>query len=84
MKDGELANLDLHHLVPAVAADGHIVFIASGSDIPTLTFFQIRKQEGAKVSADVVASVRMNGLDDLKNLQNAIADVIAKHTNREP
>jgi len=84
MKPNDPANLELNHLVPTVAADGHIVFIAGGSNIPTLTFFQVRKQEGAKVSADAVASVRMNGLADLENLQKAITETIEQHQTKEP
>ena len=84
MQPSDLANLELNHLVPTVVADGHIVFISSNENIPTLTFFQVRKQDGAKVHADAIASVRMGSLEDLKNLQTAIKDTIAKHTTREP
>jgi len=84
MPPNDPANLELNHLVPTVVADGHIVFISGGSNIPTLTFFQVRKQEGAKVSADAVASVRMNGLADLENLQKAITETIDQHHKKEP
>ena len=84
MLPNDPANLELNHLVPTVVADGHIVFISGGSNIPTLTFFQVRKQDGAKVSADAVASVRMNSLTDLENLQKAIADTVSQHKTKEP
>ncbi len=77
------ANLNLNYLVPTVAADGNGVFISEIGDVPTLTFFQVRKQDGNNVHADVVASVRMNNLDELKNLQSAIEETIRKHAARE-
>jgi len=84
MKPNDPANLDLNHIVPTVVADGHIVFIASNGNVPTLTFFQVRRQDGAKVTADAVASVRMAGLEDLENLQKAIKETISKHKAQEP
>jgi len=76
-------NLDLNYIVPVVVSDGNGVFISEQGDVPMLTFFQVRKQEGNKVSADVVAAVRMNGLADLENLRNSIDETIRKHKNRE-
>lgn len=77
------SNLELNHLVPTVASDGHGVFISNDGDIPTLTFFQIRGQVGDHVHADVVAAVRMSGIDDLKKLQDTIEETIRNHTSRE-
>lgn len=76
-------NLQLNYLVPTVASDGNGVFISNDGNIPTLTFFQVRRQEGDKVFADVVAAVRMSDLQDLKNLQASIEETIRNHTNRE-
>lgn len=76
-------NLQLNYLVPTVATDGNGVFISNDGNIPTLTFFQIRRQEGDKVFADVVAAVRMGDLQDLKNLQSSIEETIRNHTSRE-
>ncbi|OGL26641.1 hypothetical protein A3E49_00010 [Candidatus Saccharibacteria bacterium RIFCSPHIGHO2_12_FULL_49_19] len=84
MKPNDPANLELNHLAPTVVADGHIVFIAGGNNVPTLTFFQIRKQDGSKVSADAVASVRMGSLEDLENLKKAITETIEQHNKKEP
>ena len=77
------SNLQLNYVVPTVASDGNGVFISNDGDIPTLTFFQVRRQEGDKVYADVVASVRMGDLQDLKNLQASIEETIRNHTSRE-
>ncbi|MDB5169167.1 MAG: hypothetical protein JWO41_523 [Candidatus Saccharibacteria bacterium] len=76
-------NLRLTHLVPTIASDGHGVFISSEGDIPTLNFFQVRSQDGDQVFADVVASVRMSNLQDLKNLQATIEETIRNHNSRE-
>ncbi|MBX4201337.1 hypothetical protein KW803_00365 [Candidatus Saccharibacteria bacterium] len=77
-------NLNLHHMVPTVVADGQVVFISDNGNIPTLTFFQVRNNDGNQAHADVVASVRMNNLEDLKILQKAIADTIKQHASKEP
>jgi hypothetical protein len=78
------ANLELNYLAPTVATDGHVVFISSDNNVPTITFFQVRKQNSTKLSADAVASVRLANLEDLKNLQKAIEETISKHKTREP
>ncbi len=83
MKSEPQSNLELNHLVPTVASDGHGVFISNDGDIPTLTFFQIRSQAADHVHADVVASVRMSTLDDLKKLQQSIEETIRNHLSRE-
>lgn len=76
-------NLELNHLVPTVASDGNGIFISNTGDIPTLTFFQVRHQDNDGIKADVVASVRMASLDDLKSLQATIDETIRNHANRE-
>lgn len=76
-------NLELNYIVPTVASDGNGVFISNDGNVPTLTFFQMRRQIGDKVYADVVASVRMGDLQDLKNLQASIEETIRNHTQRE-
>jgi hypothetical protein len=76
-------NLDLNYVVPIVVSDGNGVFISDPGDVPMLTFFQVRKQEGNRVSADVVAAVRLNSLTDLENLRNSIDETIRKHKDRE-
>ncbi|MDL2342008.1 MAG: hypothetical protein QFB87_02950 [Patescibacteria group bacterium] len=83
MQPPNQGNLELNYLVPTVASDGNGVFISNDGDIPTITFFQMRRQQGDKVFADVVASVRMGDLQDLKNLQASIEETIRNHTNRE-
>ncbi len=83
MKSEPQSNLQLNHVVPTVASDGHAIFINNEGDIPTLSFFQVRSQDGDHVHADVVASVRMTKLDDLKNLQSSIEETIRNHLNRE-
>ena len=77
------ANLELNYIVPVVAADGNGVFINDANDIPTLTFFQVRKQAGNQVFADVVASVRMNSLDELEQFQKSIENTIKEHRSKE-
>ena len=76
-------NLDLNYVVPTVTTDGNAIFINEAGDVPTLVFFQARKQDDKNLMADVVASVRMNNLTDLENFNKAIADTIRQHKNRE-
>lgn len=77
------ADLNLNYLVPIVTTDGNGIFIRDGDNVPVLTFFQVRKQEGNKVSADVVASVRLNNLAELEQLQKSIATTIKEHKAKE-
>lgn len=83
MQPQNQGNLQLNHIVPTVASDGHGVFISNEGDIPTLTFFQVRHQVSDQVQADVVASIRMTNIEDLKNLQSTIEETIRNHTTRE-
>lgn len=83
MQPQNQGNLELNYIVPTVASDGNGVFISNDGDIPTLTFFQVRRQVGDKVHADVVASVRMSALEDLTALQASIEETVRNHANRE-
>ena len=76
------ANLDLNYIVPTVTADGNAVFI-NENGVPTLVFFEARKQDENGMQADVVASVRINSIHDLEHFQQAIADTIEQHKSRE-
>lgn len=76
-------NINLHYTVPVVTTDGNVV-VVSDKGVPTLLFFQARNQNGNNLQADVVAAVRLNGLDDLKSLHKAIADTVKQHSSREP
>jgi hypothetical protein len=76
-------NLQLNYKSPVVASDGNIVMI-NEQGIANLLFFQIRQQTDLETSADVVAGVRLNSLDELKQLQQVIGDTIKQHESREP
>lgn len=77
------STLELNYLVPTVASDGNSIFISNDNGVPTITFFQVRKQSDKALFADAVASIRMNNLDDLRNLQKSIDEAIRSHTERE-
>lgn len=76
-------NVNLRYSVPVVTTDGHVVMV-SDNGLPTLLFFQGREQHEGHLHADVVAAVRLNNLQDLKNLAKAIDDTVKKHNSREP
>ncbi|HVO86823.1 MAG TPA: hypothetical protein VMT23_03860 [Candidatus Binatia bacterium] len=76
-------NLNLHYSTPIVTSDGHIVML-SDQGVPTLVFFQARDAHDGHMHADVVAAVRLNNLEDLRNLDKAIKETIKKHQDREP
>ena len=76
-------NVNLNYTTPVVTTDGHAVLL-NDQGIPTLLFFQTRQQHDDHIHADVVAAVRLNNQEDLKNLAKAINDTIKKHTSREP
>lgn len=82
MNEGQ-QDINLNHVSPTVVTDGHIVMI-SDQGVPTLLFFQARQQHEGHVHRDVVAAVRLNNIDDLKSLSQAINDTIKTHKNREP
>ena len=76
------SNLDLNYIVPTVTADGNAVFI-NENGVPTLVFFEARKQDENGMKADVVAAVRIASIHDLEHFQQAITDTIQQHKNRE-
>jgi hypothetical protein len=76
-------DIKLNHTSSTVVSDGHVVMI-SDQGVPTLLFFQARQQHDGHVHGDVVAGVRLNNLDDLKNLAKAINDTLKQHQSREP
>ncbi|HSX18315.1 MAG TPA: hypothetical protein VLE51_03100 [Candidatus Saccharimonadales bacterium] len=82
MNDGQ-QDINLNYTTPVVTTDGHVVML-NEQGVPTLLFFQGRQQHDAHLHADVVAAVRLNGIEDLKNLSKAIDDTVKKHQTREP
>ena len=75
--------INLKYASPVVTTDGHIVML-NDQGVPTLLFFQARDQHDDHMHGDVVAAVRLNNIEDLKNLSKAINDTIKKHQDREP
>jgi hypothetical protein len=76
-------DINLRYTTPIVTSDGHVIMI-SDQGVPTLLFFQGREQHEGHLHADVVAAVRMNNIDDIKNLSKAIDDTVKQHKTREP
>jgi hypothetical protein len=76
-------DINLRYTTPIVISDGHVIMI-SDQGVPTLLFFQGREQHEGHLHADVVAAVRMNNIDDIKNLSKAIDDTVKQHKTREP
>jgi hypothetical protein len=81
MNEGQ-QEINLKHLVPTVASDGNVIFIAENG-VPTLMFFQAREQHEGHVHGDVVASVRLANIEDLEGLGKAIANTVKNHKTRE-
>lgn len=81
--DKAQGDLNLHYASPVVTSDGHVVMI-SDQGVPTLLFFQARDQHEGHMHADVVAAIRLNNTEDLKNLSKAIDDTIKQARDREP
>jgi hypothetical protein len=81
--DLEQQNINLRYTAPVVTSDGNIVMLTD-QGVPTLLFFQARDQHEGHLHGDVVAAIRLNNIEDLKNLSKAINDTIKKHQNREP
>jgi hypothetical protein len=79
----EQKDVNLRYATPVVSTDGHVVMI-SDQGVPTVLFFQGREQHEGHLHADVVAAVRLNNIEDLKNLAKAIDDTVKKHKSREP
>lgn len=81
--DKPQGDVNLRYSSPIVTSDGHVVMI-SDQGVPTLLFFQAREQHEGHLHGDVVAAVRMNNIEDLKNLAKAIDETIKNYKNREP
>ena len=77
------ANLELNYLVPVVLTDVNIVQVSEPDGIPQLLFAQVRKQEGSKLNADVVAAIRLSTIKDLENLRDSIDETIRQHNSKE-
>ena len=75
-------NLNLSYKTPTVAVDGQSIFITEQGPV-NLVFFQLRQQGPQGVDADVVASVRLHTLEELKRLHTLIGDTIKQHEDRE-
>lgn len=73
----------MHYATPTVTGDGHVVMI-SDQGVPTLLFFQARDQHEGHLHADVVAGIRLNNVEDLKNLSKAIDETVKNFKSREP
>lgn len=82
MDEGQ-QDLRLNYTTPVVMTDGNAILV-SDQGIPTVLFFQARQQHDGHLHADVVAGVRLNSIDELKNLSKAINDTVKKHQMREP
>lgn len=76
-------DINLNYTSPIVTTDGHVVMI-NDQGVPTVLFFQARQAHEGHVHGDVVAAVRLNGLDDLERLGKAITDTAKEHKRREP
>lgn len=81
--DKPQGDVNLRYTSPIVTTDGHVVMI-NDQGVPSLLFFQAREQHEGHVHGDVVAAVRLNNIDDLKNLAKAIDETIKNYKNREP
>lgn len=62
-----------------VAVDSTAIITKKNGTVDLL-FMQITR-EGEQPEADVVASVRLNNLAELEDLQNTIAEALKKHKN---
>jgi hypothetical protein len=62
-----------------VAVDSTAIITKKNGTVDLL-FMQITR-EGELPEADVVASVRLNNLAELEDLQNTIAEALKKHKN---
>jgi hypothetical protein len=81
--DKPQGDVNLRYATPIVTSDGHVVMI-SDQGVPTLLFFQAREQHEGHLHGDVVAAVRLNNIDDLKNLAKSIDETIKNYKDREP
>lgn len=76
-------DINLRYTTPLVTTDGNVVMI-SDQGVPSLLFFQAREQHEGHVHGDVVAAVRLNNIDELKNLAKSIDETVKNYKNREP
>jgi len=74
--------LALNFREPIVAVDGQNITITDQGPV-NLLFFQFRGETEEAVMADVVAAVRFHTIDELRNLQRQINDIIKKHQHRD-
>jgi hypothetical protein len=81
--DKSQGDVNLRYTSPIVTSDGHVVMI-NDQGVPTLLFFQAREQHEGHMHGDVVSAVRMNTIEDLKNLAKAIEETIKNYKDREP
>jgi len=81
--DKRQGDVNLRYVAPIVTSDGNVVMI-NDNGVPTLLFFQAREQHEDHVHGDVVAAVRLNNTDELKNLAKAIDETIKNYKTREP
>jgi hypothetical protein len=81
--DKSQGDVNLRYTAPIVTSDGHVVMI-NDQGVPTLLFFQAREQHEGHMHGDVVSAVRMNTIEDLKNLAKAIEETIKNYKDREP
>ena len=76
-------DVNLRYTTPVVTSDGNVVMI-SDTGVPTLLFFQAREQHEGHVHGDVVAAIRLNNIDDLKNFSKSIDETVKNYKTREP
>jgi hypothetical protein len=81
--DKPQGDVNLRYTSPVVTTDGNVVMI-SDQGVPSLLFFQAREQHEGHLHGDVVAAVRLNNLEDLKNLVKSINETIKNYKDREP
>jgi hypothetical protein len=74
--------LELRFATPVVAQDGNAIAIREDGKVELL-FFQIRNQTEDKAEADVVAAIRLDNVDQLKEFQKSIGESITKHETKE-
>lgn len=67
---------------PIVAVDGQNITITDQGPV-NLLFFQFRGENEEALLADVVAAVRFHSLEELRNLQRLINDIIKKYESKD-
>ena len=74
--------LELRFANPVIAQDGNAIVIREDGKVELL-FFQIRTQSEEKAEADVVAAIRMDSIEQLKDFEKSIGESIRKHETKE-